>query len=342
MAERLRNHVWLVIAACYLAVVVTVDLTAGRTSSYTGLLALVPVLLSFEWDWRGVACSGVVMIALSATDMAGFDQTPTHSVVIRTAGVAVGSGLGVFASMYRIRREHTLVNSRAVSATAQRAILPAVPPRIGPYSFQSLYRSAVDEASIGGDFYKVADTDSGVRFIIGDVQGKGLDAVKMSAIMLGCFREWAPETAGLKDLVDVLDDRVKSHGETNQFVTGIVATLRHDLTLEMANCGHPAPALFRDGAFSFLTPERAATPFGLSPTPVIQTMRVEPGDRLLLYTDGLIENRDAEGRWIEIEELLGVMVGVPGDRCLPQLLERLDSTARRPADDLALLLASVD
>jgi sigma-B regulation protein RsbU (phosphoserine phosphatase) len=342
MTDHLRDHIWVVIASVYFAAVVVLDATAPRTSSYTDLLALVPILLSFEWDWRGVAGSSVVVIALAATDFAGTDQTPVHSVIIRTAGVVVGYGLGIFASVYRIRRENALVSSRAVSAAAQRAILPDVPERIGPFTFQSLYRSAVDEASIGGDFYKVARCDSGVRFIIGDVQGKGLRAVNMSAIMLGCFREWAPETAGLKDLVDVLDDRVKSHGNEHQFVTGIVASLHDDLTLEIANCGHPAPVLFRDGTFRFLAPDRSTTPFGLSPTPVVQTVAVEPGDRVLLYTDGLMENRDADGRWVEIEDLLGAVPGMPSDQALLSLLERLDSRAYRPTDDLALLMATVE
>jgi hypothetical protein len=74
--------------------------------------------------------------------------------------------------------------------------------------------------------------------------------------MLGCFREWAPETASLKELVDVLDDRVRSHGTDHQFVTAVVASLDDDLCLTIANCGHPAPALFRNGNHELLTHRR--------------------------------------------------------------------------------------
>ena len=341
MSDRLRSHVWLLIAAAFVAADLIANLAFGPTSSYVGLLALVPMIVSFELDWRGVAVISAVMLVLSATNLFGFDQGPAHSVIIHTVGVAVGAALGIFASIYRIRREHALVESRAVAAVAQRAILPLVPGRLGPFLFASEYRSALREASIGGDFYKVVETPFGVRLIVGDVQGKGLGAVGTAAVLLGCFREWAPEITSLTDLVAVLDARVKTHGDAETFVTAVVATLTDRGLLELANCGHPWPVHFHDGEATLAGPRHTTVPLGLSPEPEVQSVFLTEGDRFLIYTDGLVDNRDASGRWVPLEDIVTGTGHGRFDTALARLLARLSARVGDPQDDMALLLVGV-
>ena len=70
----------------------------------------------------------------------------------------------------------------------QHAILRPLPAEIGGMAFASHYQSATTQALVGGDLYDLAMTQFGPRFIIGDVKGKGLDAVGRCAAVLAVFR----------------------------------------------------------------------------------------------------------------------------------------------------------
>ena len=180
--------------------------------------------------------------------------------------------------------------------------------------------------------------------LIGDVRGKGLAAMTTTAVVLGCFREWAPESPTLKGLVARLDDRVVDKALPGDFVTVVVASLDDDLRMEVANCGHPSPVHFtslrpRRGVI----PERRTTPLGMKPDPAVSTVNLASGDRVLFYTDGLIESRDKEGNWIDLDEaLLGTLGSDPFDEALDRLIERLEERVGTLRDDMALLLMECD
>lgn len=97
----------------------------------------------------------------------------------------------------RERREAELASVRSIAEVAQRVLLRPVPRTAGGLSAAVSYTAAVAEARIGGDLYEVVTSPGGVRVIVGDVQGKGLDAVETAADVLGAFREAAHDEPGL-------------------------------------------------------------------------------------------------------------------------------------------------
>jgi serine phosphatase RsbU (regulator of sigma subunit) len=330
---------WTLVAIVYFAAVVVANLLSGTTQSSTGLLALVPVLLALEWGSAVVVLGSLPLVVLAGTNVFRGDL-PVSATIIRTVGVAVGVGIGAFSATFRERHVTSLSLSRAAAAAAQEAIIPAVPESLGRYRFASAYRSAADEALVGGDLYKVIETDFGVRLLIGDVRGKGLEAVAMTSAVLGCFREWAPETGILKHLVARLDARVVDKAAPGDFVSAIVASLDDELIMEVANCGHPSPVhLTVRGPREGIVPRRRTTPLGMAPDPAVSNVQLAPGDRVLFYTDGLIESRDRDGHWIELDEtLLGSVGSDPLYDALGQLLSRLEERVGTLQDDIALLL----
>jgi sigma-B regulation protein RsbU (phosphoserine phosphatase) len=338
-----RAHRWSVIACAYFVLVLVVDLVSRTNQDFTGLFALIPVLLALEWGPRIVLLASIPLVALSATRVGFFDSEPANSTVMRTLGVAIGVGVGVYLAFYRKRRDTTLANSRAAVLATQEAILPVVPSVIGRLRFACAYRAAANESHIGGDFYKVVDTDCGTRLVLGDVRGKGLSAIAMTAAVLGAFREWAPETATLKSLVARLDARVLDRAHRGDFVTGVLASVDSELTLEVANCGHPSPMLIKRGTSGQpIDPGRRSPPLGLGPDPDVNKVHLEPGDRILFYTDGLIECRDVDGEWIELDDRLLADIGKASlDTALGGLLGRLEQRAGVLDDDIALLLLEV-
>jgi serine phosphatase RsbU (regulator of sigma subunit) len=340
----LVSHRWTIIACVYFAILFVASLVATPHESFSGLYTLVPVLLALEWSPLIVILGSMPLVVLAATNTLGLSRITSEATVVRSTGVLVAIAIAAYVAAYREHHVSALSDSRAATLAAHEAILPIVPRSIGPYRFACAYRSAAQEAYVGGDFYKVIPTDFGVRLIVGDARGKGLKAIAMTAAVLGCFREWAPETTSVKQLVARLDARVVDKGTLGDFVTGILATFDEDYGVEIANCGHPSPIRFTGGApLEGVIPERRTTPFGLAPDPTLSTIAFRPGDRLLFFTDGLIESRDRNGSWIELDqELIGTVGSDPMDGALDALLARLEERAGTLNDDVALLLVAYE
>jgi len=218
----------------------------------------------------------------------------------------------------------------------QALLLSAPPAWAGGYRIGVRYQSASGLAQIGGDFYDVAEVDGkGLAFILADARGKGIEASSMAAVLKGAFRTLAGEGAGPARTLARLDPLVAREGGDEDFVTALAGRLYHNGRVVLASAGHPAPL----GVGPPLIP-RAAAPLGLGSDPQDAYGLLRPGQRLICYTDGLIEARDRAGRFIDRARLEAAVTTREGD--LQAVLDRLvalvaDHSEGRFADDLALL-----
>ena len=110
--------------------------------------------------------------------------------------------------------------------------------------------------------------------------------------------------------------------------------------LELVTCGHPPPLrLNAGGGLQVLTPSSYATPLGLHPGMKTSTFSLGEGDRLVFYTDGLLEARDRAGRYFRLEDCADTLRGPDLEAAADELLDRLVAhTGRRLDDDVAILL----
>jgi serine phosphatase RsbU (regulator of sigma subunit) len=115
----------------------------------------------------------------------------------------------VLAARLRQRRERQLAQVRRVAEVTQRALLRPLPPFLGPVSISSMYLAADEEAAIGGDLYAAARMPQGSRVMVGDVQGKGLSAVEVTALLLGAFRRAVRDCTPLAALPGYLDSDLR-------------------------------------------------------------------------------------------------------------------------------------
>jgi sigma-B regulation protein RsbU (phosphoserine phosphatase) len=334
-----RRHPFAATAVLYLGANIGLAVGLGPRYRAVALLVAVPLVVAFEQNWRWTGAVTLLCAALVATIPLTYNR-PYVETAVPLAGIAITGALGVAGSVKLQRRRTSLTHTRAAAEAAQRAILPDVPDRLGPLQLSCLYRSSAEEALVGGDFYKVIRSPWGTRMIVGDVEGKGLAAVSMSSLVLGCFREWAPRTERLEDLVAILDQRVRDYEERSAFVTAIVGTLGDDLDVELANCGHHFPVLARAGELITLAPPTITTPLGLNPSPGLLRRSLVPGDRLLFFTDGLIEARADGGGWVQLDDLLRGFADEPFDEALEGITARLNALGTL-SDDLAMLLVEV-
>ncbi|MGC4852282.1 PP2C family protein-serine/threonine phosphatase [Micromonospora sp. DT4] len=280
-------------AVVLLAIVSVLELADGRRAHYVALLVAAPLLAAGLAAWRVVLGVGAAATLIGV----GFALTDPRMVLVTSVNVvAVGlaSGLAVAVASVRQRQAEHIAELTKLASVAQQAVLRPLGPQVGMLSVAGRYISSTATAEIGGDLYEAIDTPYGVRMIIGDVRGKGLDAVRLASIVLGSYRHVAYERADLRAVVADLDRAVARNVGDEDFVTAALVEERGG-TLTIVNCGHPSPLLLRRGAVIPLEPPAPAPPLGFMPVVRPRVERLEPGDRLLLFTDGLGEaRRDGE------------------------------------------------
>lgn len=248
------------------------------------------------------------------------------------------------------RGNEQLASARIIAETAMRAVLPEPPERIGGLQVAARYEAAQADEFVGGDLYAAADTPYGMRLVLGDVRGKGLEAVGAVAVVIGAFREAAEQEKSLEGVAQRLERalareavRRNNLDAAEGFVTAVLAEIPPGARyVRTVNRGHPDPLLLHgDGAVEALTPSEPALPLGMD-------LGVRPdrsdewelptGGTLLFYTDGLSEARDAEGAFYDPAERLRGRLFPGPEELLSALTDDVRlHTGGESTDDLALL-----
>jgi len=323
-------------------------ITAGSGAVYvagpgvvtTAWLAVGPLLASLVLSPRitAVVAGWTVMLGLGlALDQRG----PMRMVASHLSVLALLAAFAVTNAVLRTAAQRRLGQVRAVARVAQSALLREVPADVTMARLASRYVSASAEARVGGDLLEVVPDTGHPRWLIGDTRGKGLPAVRLASVAMTSFRDaCAQPDLSLPEVARVVDRSVTRAAGDEDFVTAVFAELDPGGWLQLVTCGHPPPLrLAADGDLRPLTPRTYATPLGLHPDIQPSTFSVSAGDRLLFYTDGLLEARDRAGRYFRLEDCLDTLRHPDLQAAVDQLLDRLIAHAgRRLDDDVALLL----
>ncbi|MFE9424027.1 PP2C family protein-serine/threonine phosphatase [Kitasatospora sp. NPDC006697] len=336
-----------------IALSVIVDLATPGSQRFDRVLSAVPALAAATWNVPATAAFGVlaaafeVLLSFTRSNEVHPASLLTSMLVITAVTVAA-----CFVSRVRLTRERELAEIHAVADTAQQVLLRPLAPRLSGVDLDLLYAGAAAQARIGGDFYEALRTAHGVRVIVGDVQGKGLSAVEAASVLLGSFREAAYDAPDLGVLVGRLEISMIRYGEqvpgsdaAERFATAVLLELPAEQPVaRLLNCGHPPPLLLTaGGGVRLLEPSAPALPLNLSPLlddeHPIDTVPFGPGDRLLLYTDGVSETRNAEGEFYPLPERVGEWTDQPSRRLLDLLRTDLRAYGGGSGDDVAVVIA---
>ncbi|MCP2326142.1 serine phosphatase RsbU (regulator of sigma subunit) [Hamadaea flava] len=324
-------------AAILLFFLAILEWADGPEPHYIGLMATAPFLAAAFAPWRSVLVAGGLATALG-TVFAVMSGARGQTTLLNVIGIGLATGLAAAAAAVRQKQAERIAELSHLAMIAQQAVLRPLGPTVGGLSIAGRYISATAAADIGGDLFEAVETAYGVRIIVGDVRGKGLDAVRLASIVLGSYRHVAYDRADLRAIVADLDRAVARSVGEEDFVTAVLVEERGG-TLTVVNCGHPAPLLLRRGNVIPLEPPAPAPPLGFLPSVKARVERLEPGDRLLIFTDGLAEAR-RDGRFFPIAErawrLLGH--GTVGDGLASIETALVEWVHGRLDDDIALVL----
>ena len=187
----------------------------------------------------------------------------------------------------------------------QQVLIPETLPSLEGYAVTSAYTPAQE---VGGDFFQIlANPDGSTIVALGDVSGKGLKAAMNVSMIVGVMRAEAAGTSSPAEILGALN-RCLAGRMQGGFATGIVFRLDPDGTVTFANAGHLPP--FLNGQEFALEP---SLPLGLvSQTTYSEVaLRMQTGDQLSLYTDGLLEARNAHGELYGFDRLHSLFAARP-------------------------------
>ena len=162
---------------------------------------------------------------------------------------------------------------------------------------------------VGGDLYDVIALDGDrIGVILGDVSGKGVPAALYMVRAMSEYRFLAPQAKDPAELLTALNQRLSVNSPFGMFLTMICLVIdKNTYTIQYSSAGH-LPILLREAAKG--TPEilkgTQSPPLGLMPETsfFLNTVHLETGDALFLYTDGVVEARDKHGKEYTIERLV--------------------------------------
>ncbi|MCX4985605.1 PP2C family protein-serine/threonine phosphatase [Streptomyces sp. NBC_00572] len=315
-----------------LALTFVADLLTPDRERFDRLLVAAPALAAVTWSVP--ATIGIGLLAIGARVLLSVirgEFLATPELVANLTVIAGVTAAAAWVSHVRTRYEQDMQELTAVAEVVQRVVLRPLPDSLGRYDLHLLYVAAAAKARIGGDFYEAVRVPGAVRIMLGDVQGKGLGAVETASVLLGSFRAAVNDAPDLAVLADRLDEGLARYGAwdpdsdaAERFATVVLVELPDGEDIaRLLSCGHPAPLLQRGSeveSVHFADPSLPVNLAGLADSRHrIEEVAFVPGDRLLLYTDGVSETRDRTGTFYPLEL-------------------RLRGWAREPAKELPALL----
>ncbi|MEY2434739.1 MAG: hypothetical protein QOC92_4464 [Acidimicrobiaceae bacterium] len=287
----------------------------------------------------------IAWLQMGGTSLGPDDDGATHAVAER-----IGRALDA--------ANRVSIQTRAMHSL-ERSLLPDALLPVPGLQLASRYVPAQGSHDVGGDFYDAIRTNGGVTLIVGDVQGKGIDAATLTSLARHTLRAGALNGHRPCELLAQLNTALlygqeeqlaAGHDSVLRFVTAAAAHVAPALSgdgfeLTVARAGQPPPIIVRsDGRFEPLEPRGVL--LGVCEHPEYEEARAHlaVGDTLVLYTDGVIEQRGEAGKAMS-EQHLGMLVrnrrGVVDAEAIAQLIE---DTVHLVApedvrDDVAILVA---
>ncbi|HZR33633.1 MAG TPA: SpoIIE family protein phosphatase [Terriglobales bacterium] len=188
----------------------------------------------------------------------------------------------------------------AIAASIQQGLMAVTIPEV---PFARLHARNISCKEIGGDFYDAVKTENELSVVIADVCGKGVTAAILASTLQGMVYSHLLASMPLTEIVSAVNRFFCQKHIGEKYATLIIVRMHSDGRLEYVNCGHVPPLVVSEGKVA--RPEASNVPVGLLADAAYESgeCRMNPGDRLLLVTDGVTEAENSNGEFFEDSRL---------------------------------------
>ena len=231
----------------------------------------------------------------------------------------------------------------AVARRIQRQFLPRSLPRTSRLDLAGLN---VQSREVGGDYYDLMDAGEGRHLVvIADVAGKGVPAALLASMVQASIRTQAQDRKSVGEMMRRLNLLVHEATAAERFATCFLALVGGDaLSISFSNAGHNYPLLLPAGG-GCRALEEGGIPLGIMPEIIYDeaTARLETGDSLLLYTDGITDARNMAGEDYGEDRLVHLATSLPRSLNAEELIQAVAEDVSRftggaeQADDITLV-----
>jgi uncharacterized protein (DUF1810 family)/serine/threonine protein phosphatase PrpC len=285
---------------------------------------------------HGTMRTGVLAVTVPVAD-----EEVVHG--IEMLGVFAGLALAASAPLTDLSHIRRRGQAMSLPATMQWGLMPPLSAASDRASIAGALEPAYDIAGDGFDYAINADT---VDFAIFDGMGHGVASSLLTGLAIGAYRHARRERSPMPRMHAAIEQAISAQYDGEAFATGILGRLS-TMTgeFEWSCAGHPAPLLLRDRSVVAELDCEPGLPFGLGDvTPELAMRTLQPGDAVLLYTDGVVEARTPGGEEFGLTRLIDLLEreaasGRTGDELLRRLVRAvLDHHVDQLRDDATLLL----
>lgn len=232
-----------------------------------------------------------------------------------------------------------------IARTLQQSLLPTDLPAIEGAEIAARYRASGEGVDVGGDFYDAFEIGNGEWTIaLGDVCGKGPDAAALMGMVRHTIRAAAIRERAPARVLATVNDSVGRQTSEHQFCTAVAARLRpqdDQVIVWICVAGHPSPVVVRgDGSLQWIRGAGALLGVFEDAELAEEELRLHPGDTLVLYTDGVTDERGARGGFGE--EGLAAVLEEAARSTAAEIVDGIERAvlahgSGEPRDDVAIL-----
>lgn len=261
---------------------------------------------------EGTERTGVLAVTVPAVD-------PEILADLDLLGVFTGLAISCIATVSDLPHLRRRGRTMSLAATMQWELMPPLAATTDRVSIAGVLEPAYD---IAGDGFDYAINGGEVDFALLDGMGHGIASSLLTALAVGAYRHARRQHSSIADVHAAIQHAIAGQYAGEAFATGIIGRLSADTgDLQWSCAGHPPPLLLRSRKVVAELACDPALPFGLDvDPPAVSRYALQPGDAILLYTDGVVDARTPGGEEFGLDRLR-------------DLLER-EAASELPAEEL--------
>jgi integral membrane sensor domain MASE1/anti-sigma regulatory factor (Ser/Thr protein kinase) len=317
-------------------------------ASYLAFPIIVWAALRFLQPGASVAALVFAVIAVSFTGNDSgpfFRRSEDDGLLLAQSFSAILGLTGLILATLTYQRRRAERRAEHLARDLQAELLPPELPQIPQFEAAGWYQAGMQGQEAGGDFYDVFKAGSGRWLaVIGDVCGKGPESASLTALARYTLRAVGSQANGPSDALRALNEAILEQRDDGRFMTAVVVQLDvtdSDHGVALSNGGHPHPLIVRAGGDVEEIEAKGGMLLGIYSDPELVDQRLEllPGDSLVLFTDGLAEQRDPHDEPADrIREVLRANTGADASQMATRLGQLTRSDNGRPDDDVAVVV----
>ena len=268
-----------------------------------------------------------------------------HRFDQRRERLARGLAQHLAGALDRAREQH---ERGRVARVLQETLLPPLLPAVPGLDLSARYRATGVGNLVGGDFYDVFEAEAGVwAVVLGDVSGFGPEAAAITGQARYTVRAVARDEKTPSGVLRRLNEAIGGRTD-DRFCTAVYLRMQPSPTgveLVLSRGGHPPPLVLREGGVVEALDAAAGMPLGMFPDAEVSDLpcTLAAGEAIVLYTDGVLEARDASGEQFgqeRLEDLLKSCAGRTADGVARRIeLAAMDFQGETASDDVAIVVA---